>query len=113
MSYRYYPYSCARIERACRAAFAEDLHPVELSARKIGRLHREDLLKMWAFRGLLAQHLLWMLVRLQSINHRSAQAAAKRGRWMGWVYAYCEWMGLLTQQQVRTMARRDVHAGNV
>ena len=66
-----------------------------------------------AYRGLLVQHLLWMLIQLQGINGNSGYSVAKRGRWIGWVYAYCEWLGLLTQQQVRTMERRDARERSV
>jgi len=103
--YRYYPYSCTRIERALRGLVVEEIHPRELSSKLIKKALRDD-----SYTGLLAGYLLWMLQQLQAVRGRSSRQTAKRGRWMGWVYGYCEWMGLFTQRQVRNMCRRDVHA---
>jgi hypothetical protein len=54
-----------------------------------------------------------MLDRLQTFRGETPHASAKRGRWIGWVYAYGEWLGLFTPVQIHNMARKDSHAGTV
>ena len=103
MKYRYYPYSCDWIELRIRKKFGSQLPAKE---KKRIRANTTGV-------RVLASHLLWMIQHLQTFNGRSKHFAAKRGRWMAWVYAYCEWLNLFTQQDVRNMARRDSHAGTV
>ena len=38
--------------------------------------------------------------------------SAKAGRWMGWIYAYLEVIGLTTNEDSRNMARTDSANGN-
>jgi hypothetical protein len=110
MRYVRYPYSCTLIRRAIRKKYrgAGELcaSATELSAliRAIKRTTNNADAEL--LEGVLANHLLWMLDHLQKLEN-SDQGISKQGRWMGWVYAHCEWLGLFTQRQIRNMARRD------
>ncbi|MBX4211782.1 MAG: hypothetical protein KW806_03280 [Candidatus Yanofskybacteria bacterium] len=57
----------------------------------------------------LACHLLWML---EGISQMSFERSAKAGRWLGWVFAYMEVMGITTNEDSRNMSRVDAHNGN-
>lgn len=114
MEYRYYPYSCARVERAIKRTFGRDVPPDLRDAKRLQRLMdvRDDLLTVHRnWNELMAEHLLAMLEKVQTM--KGARYAAKRGRWMGWVYAHAGLMGLFTQRQIQNMARRDSHSGRV
>ncbi|HYF10431.1 MAG TPA: hypothetical protein VD967_02385 [Candidatus Paceibacterota bacterium] len=57
----------------------------------------------------LANHLLWMLDRIEEMP---GDEAGKRGRWMGYVFACLEFMGIATNADSRNMCRIDVRNGH-
>jgi hypothetical protein len=57
----------------------------------------------------LAEHLLWMLNKIQS--HAGKMKAGKRGRWVGYVFGRMEAVGWLSNADSRELARADVELG--
>ena len=53
-------------------------------------------------------HLLWMMEEIQKLDN-----PAKRGRWIGWLIAHAEMLGLLTFKQSHRFAKKDSHGGFV
>jgi hypothetical protein len=53
-------------------------------------------------------YLLWMMEELQSFSNRS-----KRGRWIGWIIAHSEILGLLSNKQSRKVVTLDVEEGKI
>lgn len=61
--------------------------------------------------GDLPSHLLWMLDRIGSMDRTDPRDAAKAGRWLGWVLAEVEILGLWENARSRDLVREDVRAG--
>ena len=53
-------------------------------------------------------HLLWMADEMQGFND-----SAKAGRWMGWIIAHAEILGVITNSQSRELAKKDSAEGFV
>lgn len=49
----------------------------------------------------IPSHLLWMMRKMQSFDD-----SAKRGRWIGWILAHAEMLGIMTNKQSRKLAKR-------
>ena len=114
MDYRYYPYSCERIERAIKREFGPDVGPDLRGAEQLESLlglrdGPQTIRRRW--NELMGEHLLAMLGKVQGM--KGPGQTAKRGRWMGWVYAHAGLMHLFTQRQIQYMARRDSRSGQV
>lgn len=56
----------------------------------------------------IISHLFWMIEEM-----RSFEDSAKAGRWIGWIFARAENIGLLTNEESRTLAKKDSEEGNV
>ncbi len=56
----------------------------------------------------LASHVLWMAEEMQTFSD-----SAKSGRWMGWIFARAEIIGLLTNEESRMLTKKDSEEGNV
>ena len=56
----------------------------------------------------ISSHLLWMTNEIQKFDDPS-----KRGRWIGWVMAHAEILGILTNEKSRQLAKKDSHNGLV
>lgn len=52
-------------------------------------------------------HFLWMCNEVEKMDTTSIDLAVKAGRWMGWVFAYLEMHGILSNAEVRDMVRLD------
>ena len=71
-----------------------------------------DLSKLRIYAGTaldITEHILWMQNKIENMEPENA---AKAGRWSGWVFAYLEVMGIITNQNSRDMSRIDSRAGN-
>lgn len=55
----------------------------------------------------MCQYLLWMIDGVEKMEE-----SAKAGRWMGWILAYMEMLGFMTNEQSREMVRVDKETGN-
>jgi len=53
-------------------------------------------------------YLLWMMEELQSFSDKS-----KRARWIGWIIAHSEMLGLLSNKQSRKVIKLDVEKGKI
>lgn len=51
-------------------------------------------------------NLLWMMDKMQTFDD-----VAKRGRWIGWVMANAEMLGVLTNKQSRKLSKKDSDSG--
>ena len=85
---RYYPNSINFIKKRVREKFP-DANPKQ---------GQEDIIS----------HLLWMFEEMQKLND-----SAHAGRWMGWIFARAESIGLLTNEESRMLAKKDSEEGNV
>ena len=54
-------------------------------------------------------HILWMLDQVEAMP---AGKSAKAGRWMGWVFAHLEMLGVITNDDARRLAKADNDEGN-
>ena len=102
MTYRYYPYSCARIEKTIHRFF-KGMTPHRQALSKIEALRKTHALGNWE--EPLCRHILWMILEIQDCKD-----GEKRGRWMGYIYGWMESMSLISNRQSRNMARRDVQS---
>lgn len=55
----------------------------------------------------VADHLLWMCLEVETMTN-----VGKAGRWIGWMLAWAENLGLWTNERSRQLIRIDVEAGN-
>jgi hypothetical protein len=53
-------------------------------------------------------HLLWMMAEMQTFTD-----SAKAGRWIGWIIAQAEILGVITEKQSRRLAKKDSHQGYI
>ncbi len=54
----------------------------------------------------IPRHLWWMMDEMQKFD-----SPAKRGRWIGWIMAHAEILGIMTNEQSRQLAKKDSHSG--
>ncbi len=54
----------------------------------------------------MPSHLFWMTKEMQSFDD-----SAKVGRWIGWIVAHAEMLGIMTNKQSRKLAKKDSHEG--
>jgi len=52
-------------------------------------------------------YLLWMCGEVEKMNINSWDEALKAGRWMGWVFAHIEFLGIWTNKDTREAVRED------
>lgn len=51
-------------------------------------------------------NLLWMMKKLQSFND-----PLKAGRWIGWIVAHAEMLGIMNNEQSRKLIKKDLEDG--
>jgi hypothetical protein len=108
LKYTYYPYSCAQIEQVIRSSFS-DIEPVR---HRLDYIDRAKIISDPVHRRNMAEYLLWMIEYLQRLTGQNPDLIAKRGRWIGWVYAKLEDMNLVDNQLVHEWSRADSDGRN-
>lgn len=88
MRYKYYPNLIGFIKPRLKKKF-----PEAKPERNQGNIHG---------------HLLWMMDEMQAFDPSSV---AKRGRWIGWIIAHVEMLGIIESVQSRKLAEEDSHSG--
>lgn len=58
-----------------------------------------------------ASYLLWMCDEVEKMDTSSVDEAVKAARWMGWVFAHAELLGIWTNTQTRDLVREDRREG--
>lgn len=56
-------------------------------------------------------YLLWMCEQVQNMDTSSIEAALKAARWIGWIFAHVEMLGLWNNTHTRDITREDVQQG--
>jgi hypothetical protein len=56
-------------------------------------------------------YLLWMCDEVLKMDSTSIDEAVKAGRWMGWVFAHVEILGIWTNTETRNHVREDRRLG--
>jgi len=82
MKYKYYPNTIKFITERLR--------------KKFSKVKPEEGLEN------IPDHLLWMMSRMQSFDD-----SAKVGRWIGWIIAHAEILGIITNKQSCKLAKKD------
>ena len=54
----------------------------------------------------MPNHLFWMMRKMQSFDD-----SAKTGRWIGWIIAHAEILGVITNKQSRKLTKKDSQKG--
>lgn len=86
IKYKYYPYTIKFIEGKLKNKFPK-VKP------------KEDLNNIPA-------NLLWMMKKMQSFND-----PLKAGRWIGWIVAHAEMLGIMNNRQSRKLINKDLKDG--
>lgn len=86
MKYRYYPNTIDFITKKLRKKFPKTKP-------------KENLKNIPA-------NLFWMMKKMQTFDD-----SAKAGRWMGWIMAHAEILGIMTNEQSRRLAKMDCRQG--
>lgn len=75
----------------------------------LSRIDREKLVRSKRTQKRVLEHILWML---DLVGEMGKEKSGKAGRWMGWIFAHLEIMGLITNADSRDMARIDARNSN-
>jgi hypothetical protein len=105
-----YPYTISRL----RSMIRRRLFKIEAKAIDIGSINIVEVIRHRDSIGetesaefyRMCQYILWMLDEIDKMRN-----PLKAGRWIGWVLAYMEMMGFVTNDESRTMIRVDREAG--
>jgi len=82
MKYRYYPNTINFITKRLRKKFPKT---------KPGESLKN-----------IPANLFWMMKKMQTFDD-----SAKAGRWIGWIMAHAEMLGIMTNKQSRKLAKKD------